>query len=107
MKSKTPDLQEALEKLRQLMIEDSKNSVELHTFDVDVAFEHKENYVKVIKKVNGMDIDCAAFVVASENDEKFHYGSLLKPLTKEKPSASFSRGNVFNLDKKKVSWAGF
>lgn len=105
MQTKTPDLNQALEKLRQLMLEDYKNSGSL--YDFDVTFEHQDNYVKVIKQLNGVNTECAAFVVATEKDEKFHYGSLLKPRNKEKPSTSFSRGNVFNLNGKKVSWSLF
>ena len=46
------------------------------------------------------------FVVACTNDKKFQFGDLLKPAGWKTPARNFRRGNVFDLDAKRIRWSG-
>ena len=46
------------------------------------------------------------FVVACTNDKKFQFGDLLKPAGWKTPARNFRRGNVFDLDVKRIRWSG-
>lgn len=108
---KTAAMMEALEKLRQIMINNYKNwggnrNREVTLDDYDIEFEFGSKYIKVVHTARSQSRSVAGFVVADEKHKKFAYGDLLKQAGWKAPAMNFSRGNVFELDGKDIAWTG-
>ena len=97
-------LLEALEKLRQIMIADYNKNKYISVYDI--VFEFGSKYIKMVHIGSGSQRSVCGFVVLTKNHKKFAYGDLLKQAGWAGPATNFARGNVFNLDGKKIAWTG-
>jgi len=98
-------LTEALQKLRQKMVDDYNKSG--FSLGYDVKFEFGRKFIKAIKcDGNGNSSSVVGFIVNTHNDKKFPFGTLLKAASWKAPATNFSRGSVFELDDLTIRWTG-
>lgn len=98
-------LTEALQKLRQKMIDDYNKSG--FSLGYDVKFEFGNKFIKAITcDGDGSARSVAGFIVNTHNDKKFPFGTLLKAASRKAPAKNFSRGSVFELDELTIRWTG-
>lgn len=69
-----------------------------------ITFEFGSKYIKIIKTYWN-SVSVAGFIVCSHN-AKFPYGTMLKAASFKAPALNFSRGDIFEIEGKKVPWTG-
>lgn len=101
----TEDLTNALETLRQMMVNDYNRDG--FTLGYNVEFEFRQKYIRLIhtdgKSKSG---SCAGWICIERDNKKFAFGDLLKSAGRLGPAKNFARGNVFELEGKTIRWTG-
>lgn len=98
-------LQPALDMLRQKMKEDYARSG--FNLGYDISFEMGSKYIRVIHhRGDNTQRSCCGFICCDFNHKKFAFGDMLKQAGWKAPAMNFARGNVFELEGKKVAWTG-
>lgn len=69
-------------------------------FANSIKFELGKKYIRVVQ--NG---SAHSFIVATDTDNLFPYGTLLKSASWKAPAKNFRRGNIFT-DLSRVRWTG-
>lgn len=102
------ELMEALEVLRQKMIQDYGKMGSGLEFDIAFDFQGANaKYIRVVHvKGAGHCDSCNGFIVKDRNHKIFPFGTLLMSAGWKAPAMNKSRGNVFELEGKRVAWTG-
>lgn len=97
------ELLEAMENLRQMMVENY--GVQSGRNEYDVYFEAGSKYTRLYYKTSCQRM-CLGFIVNTKKHKKFPFGTLLMSAGWKAPAVNKGRGNIFNLEGKTVQWTG-
>ena len=99
------EMQTALAAVKEVMIEDymrfmPENERMQTEFIEGLQWTEGQKYIKILQRNSVWGL-----VVATENDQKFKYGDILKAAGWAAPARNAARGNVFS-DLSWVQWTG-
>lgn len=92
-----------LEELRKLMTDNYK-TFSYASLDFSIEFEFLRKYIRIVNTSCGSR-SCSGFIMFSDDNPQFPFGSLLKSDGWKKPALNFTRGSIFNMPKQ-IPWTG-
>jgi len=104
MKNRLEDLKAAFSKDYREFNKDRSASPHvkkmMDDYEASITYKVGKKYIKIYRERHGV----LGFIVNTEDDKKFPYGTMLKPASFKTPMRNFSRGNIF--DQLNVKWTG-